>query len=132
LLGRRDGILHHFGWRVWVFGNGTGVVWRFDCSQHDEGAPIGEVEASLIAVQQEKRRRGCHEVEGDDHAVEGVAAGWEGDVVVEHAGFDGPEVVDRPALLKRGPLAFDDGTVLSDDIMWFTDTKLVQREWVIR
>jgi len=38
-----------------VFGNGTGFVRNFDCSEHDEsaeGALIGEVEAGFIAVKQ--------------------------------------------------------------------------------
>jgi hypothetical protein len=79
---------------------------------------IGEVKTGLIALQKGQGGRGGHDVEGGDHAVERVAVGWAGDLVIEHAGFDGPGAALAPAggahLLDEAELDFADGPEVLD------------------
>jgi hypothetical protein len=87
------GISGLIGWRL--FGNGTGFVWGFDFSEHNE--------------------------EGDDHAIKRVAVGWAGDLGIERAGFDGPGAALAPAsgahLLDQAELDFIDGPEVADVLL---------------
>jgi len=96
-----------------VSGNGTRFVWYpavWDFLAEDEevveGALVHEMEAGFVAVHKGLAEDVVGFGEGGGDAIEEVAGGLSGGVVVEHAGLDGPGTADAP---EGGGHLFDSG-----------------------